>query len=1810
MAKTRKKSKDTSAKKRRSGSLSADDTLKKVSCGKVGGKAKRAMKKSDVKAIKVSNVRRSLKEIVNNSQLVKKTTPESIKSKTKVVNNDSGMTTRSKENNSKIMLRSKTNNNIKENLQTRPEIIKNKLKIKIKPQKKKVRFLPTPKENKIIKNTLKKEPNVKAKKSQTKKKSKKLNTKLESKGDNYTEKENEIDCDSKESHITQTDTDNTCQSEDSDTNEKESEIACDSKDTENYSVDDCIQKNTESKLCFIGNNSLQEKCQIVPNSDKKNAVDAKLESIPNFEIDKENNCSSEQNCENITNESVYSDDLFTENLHNMSDSEKNDLRNKELRNDHNSKQRCENMTDEPHYSNISLSENLYHLSDTEENNIGRKELKNNDKLERNYENMTDKLFPSDHSVKENLPHTSDSMKNVARNNKNNINNHRSEQECKNLTDTPFQDDNFDKKSPLLKSNLNKQGAIKRSMRIRSKKNKNNSQKVGLDDHELETSIASIKRKTVKKFPENVVEAEEPRRSKRKAVTKNYEHFFNRKKPKLNSEAVCNVTEKHEKINSINDESFQIYDMPYMEESTDKQNKNDNLINNGSSQIHEMPNEKSTDELENFKIDLQNSLIERIASPFSQLEINENNELTCTSCHQKLDENLKFYSGEPLNGFNEEVAITDSKLCIFNGNEDNVATEDIRACNRITHFSIFCEKEHLCSLDAGLIENDVIIKFSGYLKSIKDEDQSIQDSVPARNLGPILEWWSTGFDKGEEPRICLSTDLGEYYLMQPSKEYAPFLYSVMLKIFISKIIIEYLIYEPNSNYEDLLDKIRTSTLNYGGNDLKLSEETLFQYSTFICEQVISFDDLAEPDESLLIIAPCLRRLIDLSGIAITSANQKCNQINNEKQYNLKKSFHGKSATKNFNFIKRLLPEFNEQEFINLKTKQINRCDNCSRCAREVCSSCKACVSQNKDNCFYRRCFYSEIKHANDQDLEDKNFLKVFHANNTEVYHKKIGDFRPYNSNIKFIGDAIASESDRTFYSAVAINNLEISTGDFVLVSPSNCEMADQVMYIISMWADKTGSEKFHAYFFWHTKDTILNEIGDENEIVYINKCITLPISVIKNKANVSVRDSSCNTDKLARSVQYYTYQAYDPETGWFSNLSSTKFNEEGKLVNQFCKNCESNEDPRPMNVISKESSKISYNSIHHKNEIYEIGSCVYLKPRTLYFKYPMLNIGPKIILINYDLSKYPESSRISSEKNYIDEFQCTFDIGIIREILNVKGKLWVKIRKFYRPQNVIKGEKITSKVSNNTLFWSNEDQVVPFEHVIGKCYVEHTTKLACSHTWSSMGRDRFIFNQQYLNEKITDIISNDCESILSNINNSKNYPTCNKLRTLNIYAGCGGMALGLCQANVSELCWAVEADPEAIKVLKLNNPSTVSFCEESDNFLKRIIAGDTKLGEESIPQKEEVELLCGSLPWKNIESVDQINYFQNSSLTTFVSICEHYEPLYFIIETDERLMKREILFKLLLATFKKLGYQLSFGLLQAGCYGIPQDSKRTIILGTRSLKSLPKLPKPSTVFLKTSLVPKIIIDGIQYTNTCHSDSAPLRAVTVEDAISDLSSIKVQNRKNSEYMCESKSSYQKMMRQNMKDPIIYDHECNELEPIVDARISHVPKSSGADWRNLPNIEVKLKDGTRTSKLNYNYESNSPVLECDGCLQNDLKKKCEPAKELTLIPWCLAHSAKSRDDHWKGLYGRLDWRGFFPGGITNPEPLQGPFIHPDHPRLISVRELARARGFPDDYQFGNDTLRKYHMIGSDCSPLLAKAVGYEIAITLSSYFLSIFT
>ncbi|XP_027529197.1 DNA (cytosine-5)-methyltransferase 1-like, partial [Neopelma chrysocephalum] len=180
---------------------------------------------------------------------------------------------------------------------------------------------------------------------------------------------------------------------------------------------------------------------------------------------------------------------------------------------------------------------------------------------------------------------------------------------------------------------------------------------------------------------------------------------------------------------------------------------------------------------------------------------------CVECRQYLDDpDLKFFQGDPDDALEEPEMLTDERLSLFDANEDGFESYEDLPQHKVTSFSVYDRKGHLCPFDTGLIERNVELYFSGAVKPIYDDNPCLDGGVRAKKLGPINAWWITGFDGGEKALIGFSTAFADYILMEPSEEYAPTFALMQEKIYMSKIVVEFLQNNPDVSYEDLLNKI--------------------------------------------------------------------------------------------------------------------------------------------------------------------------------------------------------------------------------------------------------------------------------------------------------------------------------------------------------------------------------------------------------------------------------------------------------------------------------------------------------------------------------------------------------------------------------------------------------------------------------------------------------------------------------------------------------------------------------------------------------------------------------------------------------------------------------------------------------------------------------------------------------------------------------------------------------------------------------------------------------------------------------------------
>uniref|UniRef100_A0A1X7U3G5 DNA (cytosine-5-)-methyltransferase n=1 Tax=Amphimedon queenslandica TaxID=400682 RepID=A0A1X7U3G5_AMPQE len=453
--------------------------------------------------------------------------------------------------------------------------------------------------------------------------------------------------------------------------------------------------------------------------------------------------------------------------------------------------------------------------------------------------------------------------------------------------------------------------------------------------------------------------------------------------------------------------------------------------------------------------------------------------------------------------------------------------------------------------------------------------------------------------------------------------------------------------------------------------------------------------------------------------------------------------------------------------------------------------------------------------------------------------------------------------------------------------------------------------------------------------------------------------------------------------------------------------------------------------------------------------------------------------------------------------------------------------------------------------------------------------------------------------------------------LDVFAGCGGLSEGFHQAGVADSCWAVEIDEPAAQAFRLNYSQTTVFTDDCNILLSlvmehtclwaiRIFHGinfreygksvktakvvpsklsgytgaKTNSRGQSLPQKGDVELLCGGPPCQGFSGMNRFNsreysQFKNSLVISYLSFCEYYRPQFFLLESVRNFVsfKKSMVLKLTLRCLVKMGYQCTFGVLQAGQYGVPQTRRRAIILAAAPGEKLPHFPNPTHAFSPRVCQLTVVVNDIKYEGSIRMDSAPYRTITVRDSMSDLPHIKNGSAVRSmNYNGEPHCHYQRLMRGNQHQPVLYDHICKEMNPLVAARMRYIPIGPGSDWRDLPNKCIRLSDGTTVPKLQYSHhdkkngraKNKSLRGVCSCATGQPCDSSCRQYG--TLIPWCLPHTAEKT----KSLYF---------GYITT---LSGPLVLSG---AIPVVDLALELINERDDVLQNYTLNYTHILDSKC-------------------------
>lgn len=204
----------------------------------------------------------------------------------------------------------------------------------------------------------------------------------------------------------------------------------------------------------------------------------------------------------------------------------------------------------------------------------------------------------------------------------------------------------------------------------------------------------------------------------------------------------------------------------------------------------------------------------------------------------------------------------------------------------------------------------------------------------------------------------------------------------------------------------------------------------------------------------------------------------------------------------------------------------------------------------------------------------------------------------------------------------------------------------------------------------------------------------------------------------------------------------------------------------------------------------------------------------------------------------------------------------------------------------------------------------------------------------------------------------------KLRFIDLFAGIGGIRKGFelacADRNIETECvFTSEIKPYALEVLKQNHPDET-------------IHGDiTQVAASDIP---DFDVLLAGFPCQAFSAAGKRLGFEDTRGTMFFEverIMQEKQPKAFILENVEGLVNHDRenskdpigrTLRIILEHLDALGYKVSWKVLNAKYFGVPQDRKRIYIVGTK--KEAPALTKFK---ITNSCLKDILESGLEVSN---------------------------------------------------------------------------------------------------------------------------------------------------------------------------------------------------------------------------------------------------
>lgn len=254
----------------------------------------------------------------------------------------------------------------------------------------------------------------------------------------------------------------------------------------------------------------------------------------------------------------------------------------------------------------------------------------------------------------------------------------------------------------------------------------------------------------------------------------------------------------------------------------------------------------------------------------------------------------------------------------------------------------------------------------------------------------------------------------------------------------------------------------------------------------------------------------------------------------------------------------------------------------------------------------------------------------------------------------------------------------------------------------------------------------------------------------------------------------------------------------------------------------------------------------------------------------------------------------------------------------------------------------------------------------------------------------------------------------KPKVIDLFSGCGGLSYGLEEAGF-EITLAIDNWKDALDTLALNHHGAKTYLADLGKETAQEICKNNSL------KKGDVDMVVGGPPCQGFSISGKRNPDdpRNKLYKSFVDFVAYLKPKAFLMENVPNLvsMQNGAIKDQIIKDFKEQGYTVSWKILDASEYGVPQKRRRVIFIGLRNGKEFifPKIKTPIAITAKeaiSDLPEETLSEGHLYPKAPFSDYQKLIRKGSKAIFNHVTTIHTEQTKNIINMVPDGSNYKSL------------------------------------------------------------------------------------------------------------------------------------------------------------------------------------------------------